>query len=271
MRSKIHTALIVWVVAAGTATAATPAIVAHRGASRDAPENTLAAIRLGFEQGADFVEVDLRLTADQQIVLMHDAGSKRTGGVDIAVAAQTLAELKMLDVGSFKAAKWAGQRVPTLSEALAAVPPGKGMFLELKTGPEIVPKLAETLAASQVSPEQIVIIAFNFATITAAKRRLPKYRSLWLVSPKQPDKGAPWSPAAESIAAQAQGAVDGLDLKACGAIDSKLMQHLKSAGLPVYVWTVNDLATARRMRDLGVSGITTDRPRWLRDTLTPGD
>src|SRR5581483_6718835 len=66
----------------GSAAAAPPIIIAHRGASHDAPENTLAAIRLGFEQGADFVEVDVRLTADRQIVLLHDETTNRTGGVN---------------------------------------------------------------------------------------------------------------------------------------------------------------------------------------------
>jgi glycerophosphoryl diester phosphodiesterase len=266
MRLKLLVALAT-LFGAATTYAAPPALVAHRGASYDAPENTLAAIRLGYEQGAEFVEVDLRLTADNQIVLMHDADTKRTAGVDKKVAAQTVAELKTLDVGSFKGAKWAGERVPTLAEALSAIPSGKGMFLELKAGPEIVPPLVEALQASRVRPAQVVIIAFDFAAITEAKRRLPAYQALWLVSFKTAELGPPWKPSADEIIAQARGQVDGLDLRACGAVDAKLMQQAKAAGLPVYVWTVNDITTARQMQELGVAGITTDRPRWLRDAL----
>lgn len=99
---------------APAAGAESPLVIAHRGASKDAPENTLAAIKLGFEQGADFVEVDLRLTSDEQIVLMHDASTKRTGDADLEVAAHTLDELKQIDVGAFKDPSWAGEKIPAL-------------------------------------------------------------------------------------------------------------------------------------------------------------
>jgi glycerophosphoryl diester phosphodiesterase len=269
MSFRIYAALLMLVFSAGTTVAAPPAIIAHRGASHDAPENTLAAIRLGFEQGADFVEVDLRLTADQQIVLMHDGDTKRTAGRDKKVAEQTLQELKTLDAGSFKGAKWTGERIPTLAEALAAIPAGKGIFLELKAGPEIVPPLAEVLKSSKLAREQIVIIAFDFAAITEAKRRLPDYQALWLVAFKKSDNGTSWTPAPEKIIDQARGHVDGLDLKACAAIDAELIKQAKSAGLSVYTWTVNDPVVARQMKDVGVLGITTDRPRMLRDSLVP--
>ena len=77
-------------LATSLALAAPPVVIAHRGASSDAPENTLPAIKLGFEQGADFVEVDLYLTADKQIVLIHDKTTKRTGDADLKVAEHTL-------------------------------------------------------------------------------------------------------------------------------------------------------------------------------------
>src|SRR5262245_12288077 len=109
-----------------------PVIVAHRGASADAPENTVAAFKLGFEQGADYAETDLRLSKDGQIVLIHDDNTKRTAGLDKKVREQTLEELRRLDAGSFKGEKWKGEPIPTLEEGLATVPKGKGIFLELK-------------------------------------------------------------------------------------------------------------------------------------------
>lgn len=100
-------------------------ITAHRGASYDAPENTLAAINLAWEQGADAIEADFYLTRDGQIVAFHDRTAKRTGGVDRAVESMTLAELKQLDVGSWKSAAFAGEPVPTFVEVLANIPAGK--------------------------------------------------------------------------------------------------------------------------------------------------
>lgn len=261
-------ALLLIVSAANLTAAEFPAIIGHRGASYDAPENTLAAICLGFDQGADFVEVDLRLTADKQIVLLHDGDTKRTAGLDKKVSDQTLIELRTLDAGSYKGAKWKDERIPTLAEALVAVPAGKGIFLELKAGPEIVPPLADALKNTRLTPEQSVIIAFDYAAITEAKRILPQYKAYWLVAFKLADDGS-WTPAPEKVIDQARGKVDGLNLKAGPAINANLVKQANSAGLSVYTWTVNDPNLAQQMTAAGVLGITTDRPRWLRDSLTP--
>lgn len=264
----IYAVLFMCLLATNSIAAEFPAIIGHRGASYDAPENTRAAIRLGFEQGADFVEVDLRLTADGQIVLLHDGDTKRTAGLDKKVAEQTLQALKSLDAGSFKGAKWKGEPIPTLSEALDSVPSGKGIFLELKAGPEIVPPLAVALKDTRLAAEQIAIIAFDFAAITDAKRRLPQYKAYWLVAFKIADDGT-WTPAPGKVIAQARGKVDGLNLKAGPVINLDLVEQANSAGLSVYTWTVNDPKLAQQMVAAGVLGITTDRPRWLRDALLP--
>ena len=100
-------------------------IVAHRGASHDAPENTLPALRLAWEQGADASEFDVYLTKDGRVAVIHDKDTKRVAAVDKRVADQTLAELKALDVGRWKAPRFAGTTVPTLEEMLADVPDGK--------------------------------------------------------------------------------------------------------------------------------------------------
>ena len=107
-------------------------IVGHRGASHDAPENTLAAIRLAWEQGADAAEFDVYLSKDGKIVVIHDKDTKRVAGVDRPVVGQTLDELRRLDVGKWKAPKFAGEKLPTLNEMLATVPAGKRVFIEVK-------------------------------------------------------------------------------------------------------------------------------------------
>src|SRR5207244_228485 len=89
-------------------------IIAHRGSSCLVPENTLAAVQLGWREGADAVEGDFRLTADGQIVCVHDETLKRTAKIDRRVADITLSEMESFDVGSWKSANFSGERIPTL-------------------------------------------------------------------------------------------------------------------------------------------------------------
>ena len=120
-------------------------IVGHRGASYDAPENTLASIRLAWQQQADAVEFDVWQSKDGQIVLLHDKDTKRTAGVEGKVDERTYAELSRLDVGSWKSPEFAGEKIATLSEALKLTPAGKRVFIEVKCGPEVVPELKRVL------------------------------------------------------------------------------------------------------------------------------
>ncbi|TWU26080.1 glycerophosphodiester phosphodiesterase family protein [Bythopirellula polymerisocia] len=89
-------------------------LVAHRGASADAPENTLSSFQLAWEEGADAIEGDFYLTSDNQIVCIHDDTTERVSGVDLDVASATLEELRKLDVGSWKERKYINERIPTL-------------------------------------------------------------------------------------------------------------------------------------------------------------
>ena len=95
-------------------------IIAHRGASFDAPENTLAAFRLAWDEGADGVEGDFMLTADGQIVCFHDVDTQRVAGTARSSSESTFAELASLDVGSWKGARWRGERIPSLADVLPA-------------------------------------------------------------------------------------------------------------------------------------------------------
>src|SRR5262245_12146520 len=109
---------------------ARPRIVAHRGSSHDAPENTLAAFRRAWELGVECVELDVHVTSDGQAVVIHDESTKRTAGRDRPVAAQTLAEIKQLDAGRWKGPAHAGERIPTLGEVLTTMPSGRTLFVE---------------------------------------------------------------------------------------------------------------------------------------------
>ena len=241
-------------------------IIAHRGASFDAPENTVAAIKLAWAQKADASEFDIFLTKDGKIVVIHDKDTKRVAGVDKKVVDQTLAEIRMLDVGKWKGAKFAGEKIPTLDEMFATVPAGKRVFVEVKSGPEIVPELDRVLKASKLKPEQTPIISFHAQVIAEAKKTRPDVAAYWIVSMK-PAKGK-HPPTAEALIAKAKEIrADGLDLSAAPELDKAFADKVKGAGLKLYVWTVNDLAVARRMVEIGMDGITTDRPGWLREQL----
>ncbi len=100
-------------------------VIAHRGASYDAPENTLAAFRLAWQQGADGIEGDFWLTADGEIVCLHDGDTVRTGDRKLSVGQSTLEQLRTVDVGISKGEKFRGERIPTLAEVLAIVPAGQ--------------------------------------------------------------------------------------------------------------------------------------------------
>jgi glycerophosphoryl diester phosphodiesterase len=242
-------------------------MVGHRGASHDAPENTVASFRLAWEQKADAGELDVYLTKDGQLAVIHDKDTKRTaGGVNKVVAESTMAELRTLDVGKWKGEKYAGEKIPTLAEMLATVPDGRRVFVEVKCGPEAVPELDRVLKASKLEPEQTPVISFNAAVIAAVKKARPDVPAYWIVSMKPGKGGTP--PAAEKLIARAREIrADGLDLSADPALDAAFAGKVKAAGLKLYVWTVDDPAVAKRMVSLGVDGITTNRPGWLREQL----
>jgi glycerophosphoryl diester phosphodiesterase len=182
--------------------------------------------------------------------------------VDRPVAAQTLAELQALDAGSWKGAAWAREKIPTLADVLTEVPAGKRLYVEIKCGMEVLPALEQVIADSHRKPEQIALIGFDLNTMAATKKRLPDHEAYWVVDHDDPP------PPLESLIDQAKAAgMDGLDLQGAFPIDRAFAEQIKAAGLKLCTWTVNDLPTARRLREAGVDGITTNRPGWLRQHL----
>ena len=243
-------------------------IVAHRGASFDAPENTLSAFKLGWEQKADAVELDIMLSKDGRIVVIHDKDTKRLAGVDRSVVGQTLAELRSLDVGRWKGAKFTGEKLPLLSEVLATIPDGKRLFIEVKCGAEVVPELVRELKVAGKKPEQTAIIGFSADAMAAVKQALPLLEVFWIVNIK-PDPKSDKEPLTveELITTAKRIKADGLDLSACDAIDKVFGDKVRSAGLKLAVWTVDDSVVARAMQAAGVQSLTTNRPGWMREQL----
>jgi glycerophosphoryl diester phosphodiesterase len=236
-------------------------IVAHRGASYDAPENTVASFKEAWNQKADGAELDVHLTKDGKLVVIHDATLKRTSGIADKVCDLTLEAIRKHDAGKWKDAKFAGEKYPTLDEMLATRPTGKKVYVEVKAGPEAVPELIRVLDAAKVPTELTPVISFHSEVIAAFKKERPKHPAFWIVSLNEKTTAEKLIERAKQIKA------DGLDLSAKPMLDAAFAKKVKGAGLRLDVWTVNDPALARRMVEIGVQGITTDRPAWLREQL----
>lgn len=245
-----------------------PLLIGHRGASREAPENTLAAFRLAWQQGADGIEADFRLTRDGRVVCLHDATTGRTAGVDICVAEASLEELQRLDLGAWKGTRWQGERIVTLEEVLARVPNGKMILIELKSGPEIIEPLRRILTRADVPAEQLRLLAFDAQLAAHLKKRLPGIRVCLNVDYCWSLRTRSWSPSrADVLATLEQSGADGLSSRAHALLDVQFVAELRRCGKEIHVWTVDSARTAGHYRGLGVDSIITNRPGWLRDRL----
>ncbi len=150
-------------------------IIAHRGASFDAPENTLAAVNLAWRQRADAVEVDVHLTRDGHLAVIHDDNTRRTAGLNRKVVRQTMAELSALDAGRWKDNGRSREKIPALDEVLTGIPPGRRLFIEIKSRGDIASELARILTQSNCRPPQIVLIGFSLPTVASLKRQFPTH------------------------------------------------------------------------------------------------
>jgi glycerophosphoryl diester phosphodiesterase len=243
-------------------------IIAHRGESHDAPENTLAAVCLAWERGDDAVEIDVHLTKDGSIVVIHDDNTLRTAHRYGEVAKLTLAQLRQLDVGRFKGKRWAKEQIPTLEEVLDTVPAGKKLFIEIKVDAGILAELNLVLKRSSRSPDQVVLIGMDLATMGTIKETLASYQVCWVCSMKDEKKMDTKGNPGEGLIAHARRAgLDGLDIEASRKVDEEFIARVKCAGMKLYVWTVDDPEEARRLFAEGVDGIATNRAQWLKSRL----
>jgi glycerophosphoryl diester phosphodiesterase len=269
MHPLLTSAAMVAICALSAARGSEPLIIAHRGASYDAPENTLAAFRLAREQGADGIEADFHLSSDGRIVCIHDKDLERVAGVKDVVKDTTFEVLRSRDVGAWKNPRWRGEKIPTLDEVLAIVPEGKLIFVEIKVGVEIVEPLMEALNASTLKNEQLVVISFDADVIAECERRRPGLRTQWLTDYKQQDDGQ-WRPTEETISAtMLRSGADALGSKANPQVlDQALLHRLCEAKVCEFgVWTVDDPEVARYYIEHGAWSVTTNRPGWLREQL----
>lgn len=229
---------------------------AHRGASGVCPENTMAAFREALALGATGIEIDVQLTADGHIVVIHDESLKRTAGLNKMVKDATLAEIKALDAGGWKDPKFTNERVPALEELLELLKDTDTILnIELKNTYVPYPGLEEAVIAlvrNYGMAERIVISSFNHYSLAKCKRLAPEIRTgiLYMEGLYEP-----WAYAA-SIQADALHAYH-------FAVIPEWVAAAKAAGVVYHPWTVNDTAEMKRLLDAGVAGIITDYPDRL--------
>ncbi len=246
--------------------AASPLIVAHRGASKDAPENTLPAFQLAWEQGADAIEGDFFLTADGHIICYHDKTTEKLNGKGQLIEELPLEDYRKYDVGAWHSPKYKGTHIPTISEVFATVPPEKSIYVEVKCGPEIVPMLLKEIQASGLKDEQIVVIAFDAEVIREVKLKAPQFKTCWLSGFKKQES--------ESINPSPSEVLETLkDIRADGFSSSNkhitgdYIKTILEAGYEYHVWTVDDPKEAKRFKDWGALSITTNVPGVIRENL----
>ncbi len=239
-------------------------IIAHRGASYLAPENTMSSVMLGWEKRAD-VEVDVHLSKDNRIMVIHDSSTKKTGKTDLKIKDTHSRQLRKLDVGSFKSAEYTGEKIPFLADVIKTIPPGRKLYVEIKCGKEVLPIL-EKLISQSGKMSQIVIIGFDLETVTLSKQLIdvPTYWLKGTEKDKETEKWIPHSPQLVKIAEDK--GLDGLDVHYAG-VNKEFTDAVKASGQKLYVWTVDNPDEAIRLVNLGVAGITTNRPEWLRQQL----
>lgn len=228
--------------------------IAHRGASYLAPENTLASAKLAWESGADAVEVDIHLSKDGKIIVMHDSSAKRTTGQDFKIKETDSAQLRKLDNGSYKDAKYKGEKIPFLEEEFDLIPPGKKLVIELKSRGNVFPELKKMVEKCG-KKDQLVFICFDWETIVETKKLFPDNKCYWLSGKKDELMG--------KFKLVAENKLDGVDLSN-SIIDKEVMDEAGKLKLDVIAYTVDDPIETKRLIGLGVKGITTNRPGWLK-------
>jgi glycerophosphoryl diester phosphodiesterase len=232
-------------------------IIAHRGASVEFPENTLAAFAAAIEAGAQMCELDVQLTADGVAVVIHDETVDRTTDGRGAVAAMTLAEIRPLDAGRKFGAAFAGARVPTLEEVLILAQGRCGLNVELK-GAGVEREVCRLLRAHGAIADTIVS-SFQWDALAAA-RKLEPALGLGVLADK--GAGAMLEAAARLRAVSVNPRYD--------MVRPAMVEKAHGAGLKVLVWTIDKVARMRQMIAMGVDGIMTNYPARLAALLRAG-
>jgi len=243
-------------------------IIAHRGSSRLAPENTLASFKLGWRE-ATTCELDIQPTLDGKLVVIHDDSARRTTGARWKVSGHTLSELRQLDAGAFKGVRWKGEKLPSLEEVIAAMPSGKRLFIEIKAGPEVIPELARVVRASG-KEKRLRIHSFSHPACVEARKALPRIPVYLLIASRQNPLTGTWSSSIdEAIGKIKKARLNGIGANNTALVNAAAVHKIHANGLKLNIWTVDRVNEAKKLIDLGVDGLITNRPGWLKAQLVP--
>lgn len=234
--------------------------IAHRGASAQAPENTMAAFEQAVESGADVIELDLHVSRDGELVVIHDVTLDRTTNGQGPVHACSLQELKRLDAGRWFDERFTGQRIPTLAEILDRFVGTIPLALEIKAGSAFYHGIEERLVSvlhQYHAISQVAVASFDHYALLRLKELEPSLRTGALLVGR---------PVSMSAVAQPS-KVNALALE-CSLVTQTEIDACRTAGLQLVVWVVNESAQMRHFIDLGIDGIITDVPDRLRQILT---
>ena len=248
------------------------AVIAHRGNSSVAPENTLAAFRSAWENGIKCIELDVHRTKDDALVCIHDSHFKRLspGADKTPVREMTLTEVKKFDVGKKKGEKFIGEKVPTLEEVLAIQPKDVTIFLEMKEVPDDFPlTLMGLLKKYNIPQKQIVVISFKSKYLIRLNEISPGFKTLLLsgIGNSKKNPAVPAISAEKLIARLKKFGVNGIDCAIGTAVTREYVQKVQAAGFEFHVWTIDKPEDVQRVKALGVNGITTNRPVFVKKIL----
>lgn len=235
-------------------------VTAHRGASGLAPENTLAAFQKAIEFGADYSELDVTMTKDGEIILLHDDTLERTTNDSGNVWDHTFEELRQLDAGSWFGPEFAREKLPTLDEVIDLVDGKMKLNIEIKVSghePGIAEKVVETVRDKGFT-KQCIITSFDRATVERVMEIAPEITVGFIFSEEQ-----------SFDVFKAKWPILSVKHK---LVDEDFMEKAKASGRQVHVWTVNEEKDMRRFVALGVDGIITNFPNRLVQVLqSPAD
>lgn len=234
-------------------------VTAHRGASHDAPENTLAAFSRAMDDLTDSIELDVQLTKDGEIVVMHDESAKRTTGTDRLISDMTLREVKMLDAGSWFSEEFAGEKVPSLEEVLELAAGKVNLNIEVKSlqrRDEMAEKLV-SLVERYGMLNNVVVTSFDKDVLLKIKDRAPNIQVGYILSVAYGDFYE----------------IDGVDFFSMNAsfLSKRTVEEIHNSGKQVHAWTVNGETSIKNLANIGVDAIITDRPVLARETIYSRD
>jgi glycerophosphoryl diester phosphodiesterase len=235
-------------------------VFGHRGASAYAPMNTIPAFELALQQGADGIELDVHLSGDKHLIVLHDFTVDHTTDGSGPAKSMTLAELKALDAGYKFEERFRETRIPTLDEVFAAVG-GKILFnVEIKSITEDTDGVEQVTAdciQRHGLQESVIISSFNPLALQRFRAILPEVAIGYLYAPS-------YTFFPEVMDALPHEAIHPYH----ESIDAAVVERAKKSGQVINTWTVNDPAQAVKLRDIGVHGIITDKPDVIRKALT---